>query len=49
MNGNSLPCVLPKAGDDDLGFVALSRSTCSAGAKRQAQTTSDPRPGRQVH
>ena len=49
MKGKSLPCVLPKAGDDNLGFVVLSSSNCSAAAKHRVQTTSDPRPGRQVH
>jgi hypothetical protein len=44
MKGNSLPCVLPKAGGDNLGFEAMSRSNCSACSKHQAQTTSDPRP-----
>jgi len=44
MKGNSLPCVLPQAGGDNLGFEAMSRSNCSACSKHQAQTTSDPRP-----
>ena len=49
MKRNNLPCVLPVAGGDNLGFVAMSRSNCSAGSKHQAQTTFDPRPGRPIH
>ena len=46
---NTRPGVLPDAGGETLGFVALSGSNCSAGATYQAPTTSDPRTGRHIH
>jgi hypothetical protein len=46
---NTRPGVLPEAGGETLGFVALSGSNCSAGATYHAPTTSDPRTGRHIH
>jgi hypothetical protein len=48
MESNSLPCVLPTCGGNNLGFVALSGSNCSAGSKHQRRTTCGPRPKRHL-
>jgi transcriptional regulator len=45
MRLNSLPCVLPEVGGDSCGFVALSRSACSASSRHQVGIDLDPGQG----